>query len=80
MPELLYKDEAYAIAGAAMAVYNELGAGFLEAVYQEALEIELSERRLPHVAQQNVPVQCKGRTLKSSMLPTSWRTTRSSLN
>lgn len=38
--ELLYKEEAFEIVGAGMEVYNELGCGFLEPVYQEALEIE----------------------------------------
>ena len=38
--ELIYKDEVYRIVGAAMNVSRELGCGFLEAVYQEALEME----------------------------------------
>ncbi|HEY3291601.1 MAG TPA: GxxExxY protein [Anaerolineae bacterium] len=60
MPELLYKEEVYAIVGAAMMVYNELGFGFLEAVYQEALEIELTARGIPHAPQQCIPVTYRG--------------------
>ena len=43
MDGLLQKDQVFTIVGAAMEVYNVLGPGFLEAVYQEALEIELAE-------------------------------------
>ena len=64
MAELLLKDEVYAIVGAAMAVHNELGAGFLEAVYQEAMEIELVERGIPFEPQRLVPVRYRGRVLK----------------
>ena len=47
MAELLLKDEVYAIVGAAIDVHKELGSGFLEAVYQEAMEMELRWRRIP---------------------------------
>ncbi len=47
MAQLILKDEVYAIVGAAMDVYNELGSGFLEQVYQEAFEIELTLRGIP---------------------------------
>jgi GxxExxY protein len=47
MPELIFKEEAYEIAGAAMEVYYTLGRGFLEPVYQEALAVEFERRRIP---------------------------------
>ena len=56
MVELLYKDEVYAIIGAAMEVHNTLGSGFLEAVYQESLEIELEKRDIPFKSQQEISV------------------------
>lgn len=66
MTDLLFKDEAYAIVGAAMEAYNQLGPGFLEAVYQEALEIELSERGVPFASQKELCVLYKGRPLKKT--------------
>src|SRR5262245_55676144 len=68
MSELLYKKEVYAIVGAAMEVYNELGTGFLEPVYQEALEIELAERRIAFEAQKELRIRYKGRLLKKAYL------------
>ena len=68
MVELLFKSEVFAIIGAAMAVYNALGPGFLEAVYQEALEIELKKRDLPFVAQHPIKVYYDGILLKSSYI------------
>ena len=59
MAKLLFKDEVYAIIGAAMEVYNQLGPGFLEAIYQEVLEIELSEREIPYVSQPELKVHYK---------------------
>ncbi len=53
----------YAIIGAAMEVHRQLGCGFLEAVYQEALEIELAARDIPFRAQVELPVCYKSRLL-----------------
>jgi GxxExxY protein len=64
MTELLYKDEVYAIIGAAMDVYNDLGPGFLENVYQEAMEIELVSRKITARASQEIHIKFKGRVLK----------------
>lgn len=46
-PDLLYRDEVFRIQGAAFAVSNKMGHGFLEAVYQECLGIEFTARELP---------------------------------
>lgn len=64
MAELLLKDEVYAIVGAAMEVYNQLGPGFLEPIYQEAMEIETVERNIPTEPQQKIVVLYKGKRLK----------------
>jgi len=66
MPELLYKDEVYAIVGAAMEVYNVLGSGFLEAVYQEAFAMELTERNIPFEEQKELLIFYKGHQLKKT--------------
>jgi GxxExxY protein len=66
MSELILKQECYRIIGAAMEVYNTLGPGFLEAVYQEALEIELAARDICFVPQRELQILYKGQTLKKT--------------
>ncbi len=56
--------EGYALIGACFEVYNEMGNGYLEEVYQESFELELSERGIPFVAQPKLPIYYKGRLLK----------------
>jgi len=60
---MLYKEEAYKIIGAAMEVHKELGCGFLETVYQEALEIEFKKHGIPFVRDQKLEIAYKGQTL-----------------
>ena len=66
MAELILREEVYSIVGAAFEVYNQLGPGFLEAVYQEALEAELNLRQIPNTPQQEIPGIYKGKPLKKS--------------
>src|ERR1019366_7008788 len=60
---LILKDEVYAIVGAAMEVHNECGSGFAEAVYQEAMEIELRLRDIPFDRQKRLKISYKGHQL-----------------
>ena len=59
MTELLYKDEAFAVVGAAMEVHRTLGWGFLENVYQAALAHEFMLRDMPFIQQVHLPVKYK---------------------
>jgi len=62
--ELLLKDEVYQIIGAAMEVHKILGCGFLEAVYQEALELEFQMEKIPYEREKTVQIEYKGNILK----------------
>ncbi|HEY4688148.1 MAG TPA: GxxExxY protein [Anaerolineae bacterium] len=64
MTDLALKDEVYAVMGAAMEVHSQLGPGFLEAVYQEALELELLAKGIPFEAQKPIGIYYKGQLLK----------------
>ena len=68
MAEILFKEEVFAIYGAAIEVHRELGPGFLEAVYQEALEIELVDRGIPFEAQKPLLIHYKRRKLKKEYI------------
>jgi GxxExxY protein len=56
----------YAIIGAAMEVHPELGCGFLEAVYQEALAMELTNRKVPFRSEVELPIAYKANRLSTS--------------
>ena len=56
----------YAVIGAAIAVHRCLGDGFLEAVYHEALTIELARRGVPFERQVAIPVTYRGMKLRCS--------------
>lgn len=57
--------ETYAIIGAAMKVHRELGPGFLEAVYQEALAIEFEKQKIPFEKEVAIPISYSGVTLRT---------------
>jgi GxxExxY protein len=63
MVELLYKEQTFAVIGAAMEVHKTLGPGFLEAVYQAALERELSLRGIAFEPKVKLPVTYKDVTV-----------------
>lgn len=69
MKELLFKDETYRIRGACYEVYKEKGCGFVEPVYQECMELELSLQGIEYVAQPRLQLEYKGQPLKSEYVP-----------
>jgi GxxExxY protein len=64
MERFLYEKESYAIRGCLMSVFNELGSGFLEKVYQEALEREFIEKKIPYKREAPLTIMYKGVPLK----------------
>ena len=69
MSDLIYPDESYAIIGACFQVYKEIGAGFLEAVYQECLAIEFDYQNIPYTSQQEIHLTYRGKTLQKTYIP-----------
>ena len=63
---IIYKEESYKIVGAAFNVYNKLGHGFLEAVYQEALELEFKKQGIPYEREKELKITYDGVELKAT--------------
>lgn len=66
---MVYKQEAYKIIGCAMKVHSELGPGFLEAVYHEALEMMFLEEQIPYRHEPTLKIEFMGRMLKKEFAP-----------
>ena len=60
MRELIMKKEAYEIVGICMEVHNNLGHGFLEIVYKDALEYEFKKQGIPYEREKEYEVNYKG--------------------
>ncbi|HET7536601.1 MAG TPA: GxxExxY protein, partial [Candidatus Didemnitutus sp.] len=63
MKDVVYADECYKIIGACFEVYKEKGSGFLEAVFQECLAIELDMQSIPFAMQSPLALSYKRRLL-----------------
>ena len=63
---ILFKQESYNIICAAFHVYNQLGFGFLEAVYQECLELEFIKRDIPYDREKELKINYDGIELRQT--------------
>ena len=59
MSKLIYKKESYSIVGALFEVYNNLGSGFSEIVYKDAIEYEFKQLKIPFVRERKYNVNYK---------------------
>ena len=66
---LLHADEVYRVQGAVFEVNQVMGAGYLEAVYQECLLLEFQARGIPFVAQPTLKLDYKGTRLRHVYVP-----------
>ncbi len=60
MEDFIYNEESYQIIGGCMEVHNNLGAGFSEIVYKDALEWEFKNAGIPHEREREYSVNYKG--------------------
>ena len=68
MKDLIYPEECYKIIGASFEVYKDKGSGFLEAVFQECLELELGFQAIPFTPQRPLALTYKGQPLRQSYI------------
>jgi GxxExxY protein len=66
--DLLYEEEVYKIIGAAIEIHRELGSGFLESVYEEAMVLESNERQIPYETQVKIPIYYKDKKLNKEFI------------
>ncbi len=69
MNDLIYDKESYKILGACFQVYNQMGSGFLEAVYQECLEIEFQYQQIPFCSQKEIQLKYRNIILNKTFKP-----------
>jgi GxxExxY protein len=60
MTDIIYKEESYQIIGKCMEVHNNLGSGFLEIVYKDALELEFRKAGIPYEREKRYEINYKG--------------------
>ena len=66
MKNIVYKTESYNIIGACMEVHSELGCGFLEGVYQEALELVFLDSNIPFDREKDLKICFKNKILSKT--------------
>ena len=67
--EILFKAESFKIIGACFEVYNQMGHGFLESVYQECLALEFADQGIPHSEHPQLKLKYKAKPLKQGYQP-----------
>lgn len=60
MATIILKDESYRLVGICMEVHRELGMGFKEAVYKDALEVEFRRQEIPYQREKKYKIEYKG--------------------